>query len=295
MSGIGAIAVPSVGSPGGASRRLAAVAAVAAALGGAVLVAMAAAGPSLAPYRASALSGAPLEAPSLAHLLGTNGLGQDVLSQLIDGTRASVLVAALAGAGTVVIGGFVGVLAGWFTGWSSALLMRVTDVALVLPKLPLLLLVGALTGGSVVTLSLLIAATFWPMTARILRSQVLSLRSRTHVLAARGFGAGTKHQLRRHILPDLTLLAIAEVIPAAGRAVALQAGLAFLGVGDPTQVSWGAMMRDAIGYSSLFVTPAWSWWLLPPVLAVVTLVVAIAQVGTAAERRLIPRLARHRR
>jgi ABC-type dipeptide/oligopeptide/nickel transport system permease subunit len=122
---------------------------------------------------------------------------------------------------------------------------------------------------------------------------VLTLRTRTHVRAATGFGAGSWHQLRRHILPDLALLSIAELIPAASRAVALQAGLAFLGVGDPSQPSWGAMMRDAIAFRSLFLTPAWKWWLVPPILAVMGLVTGITLLGTAAERRLTPRISRH--
>ncbi|MDQ4070399.1 MAG: ABC transporter permease [Actinomycetota bacterium] len=252
-------------------------------------------GEQLAPYRATELAGTSLEAPSRQHLLGTTVLGNDVASQLILGARASLTIALLAGLGTVLLGGIVGVTAGWFRGWVDAVLMRVTDVVLVLPKLPLLLLVGALTGGRVAALSVLIAATFWPVPARILRSQVLTLRTRTHVRAATGFGAGTAHQLRRHILPDLTLLSIAELIPAASRAVALQAGLAFLGVGDPAQPSWGAMMRDAIAFKSLFLTPAWKWWLVPPILAVVILVAGISLLGTAAERHLSPRVSRHAR
>ena len=250
-------------------------------------------GERLAPYRATALSGRSLEAPSAAHRLGTNLLGQDVASQLILGARASLVIALLAGVGTVILGGVAGVTAGWFRGWVDAVIMRVTDVVLVVPKLPLLLLVGALVGGRVAALSILIAATFWPVTARILRSQVLTLRTRTHVQAAKGFGAGSWHQLRRHILPDLALLSVAELIPAASRAVALQAGLAFLGVGDPTQPSWGAMIRDAIAYRSLFLTDAWKWWLAPPILAVVTLVAGISLLGTAAERHLSPRVSRH--
>lgn len=255
---------------------------------------LAAFGDQLAPYRATALSGASLQPPDPGHLLGTNLLGQDVASQLILGTRVSLVVALVAGVGTVLVGGLVGVTSGWFRGGIDGVLMRITDVVLVLPKLPLLLLVGTLAGGSDVALAILIAASFWPMTARILRAQVLTLRSRTHVRAATGFGAGPWHQVRRHILPDLALLSVAEFIPAAGRAVALLAGLAFLGVGDPTQPSWGAMMRDAVAYRGLFVTAAWSWWLLPPIVAVVTLVVGITLIGTAAERRISPRLSRHR-
>ncbi|MDQ6945972.1 MAG: ABC transporter permease [Actinomycetota bacterium] len=252
-------------------------------------------GSRVAPYRATALSGPSLQAPGPAHLLGTNLLGQDVLSQLVLGTRASVEVALLAGLGTVLLGGTIGITAGWFGGLLDAALMRFTDLVLVVPKFPLLLLAGALTGGSVAALSLLIAATFWPVAARVLRSQVLSLRTRTHVRAATGFGAGSWHQLRVHILPDLALLAVAELIGAAARAVVLQAGLAFLGIGSVTQASWGAMTRDAVNYKGLFVTSVWKWWLVPPVAAVVVLVTGIALLGTAAERRLSPRLGRHHR
>lgn len=251
------------------------------------------AGPALAPYSATELAGRGLQPPGDGYLLGTNKLGQDIASQLILGTRASLAVALMGGLGTVLLGALVGVTAGWFGGWLDAVLMRVTDVILVLPHLPLLLLVGALTGGSVVALSLLIAATFWPVTARLLRAQVLTLRTRIHVVAATGFGAGSWYQLRRHVLPDLVLLSVAAFIPSAGRAVALQAGLAFLGVGDPSQPSWGAMMRDAIAYRSLFIGDAWRWWLLPPIAAIVVLLVSITLLGTATERRLSPRLSRH--
>jgi peptide/nickel transport system permease protein len=252
-------------------------------------------GSQLAPFRATELAGRSLEAPGGDHLLGTNILGQDLASQLILGARASLLVALLAGVGTVLVGGIIGILAGWFPGWFDSVLMRATDLTLILPKLPLLLLIGALTGGSVLGLSLVISLLFWPTAARILRSQVLTLRSRTHVRAATGFGAGTWHQLRRHILPDLGLLSVAEFIPAAGRAVGLQAGLAFFGIGDPTQPSWGAMIRDAIAYRGVFITDAWKWWLAPPVVALVMLIIAITLLGTAAERRFSPRVARHTR
>jgi len=190
-----------------------------------------------------------------------------------------------------VLGTLVGVAAGWFGGATESALMRFTDLVLVLPKLPLLLLVGALTGGSIGTLSVLLAATFWPMTARILRSQVLTLRRRAHVRAAAGFGAAGWQVLRRHILPELSLLMVAEFIPAAGHAVALQAGLAFLGIGDPTEPTWGGMMRDALAYTPLFVTSAWQWWLLPPIVAIVALVVLITLQDAAAPRRGRPRAA----
>lgn len=275
------------------SRRRAGLATAAGCLFVGTFVVLSLFGKTLAPYRPTALSGLSLQPPGSRHLLGTNLLGQDVLSQLVIGTRASVQVALFAGVGAVLLGGLVGVTAGWFGGLVDVVLMRVTDVVLVVPRLPVLLLVGALTGGSTTAVSLVIAFAFWPLTARVLRSQVLTLRSRAHIRAATGFGAGAWHQMRRHVLPELGLLGVAELIPAAARAVVLQAGLAFLGVGSVTQPTWGGMTRQAIAYRGLFVTPAWKWWLVPPVLAIVVLVIGITLLGTAAERRLSPRLVRH--
>lgn len=277
------------------SRRWTKVAGGAGGLVLAVYVALLFFGSQVAPFRGTELAGRSLEPPGGEHLLGTNILGQDLASQLILGVRASLLVALLAGAGTVLLGGAIGILAGWFPGWIDSVLMRVTDLVLIIPKFPLLLLIGALTGGSIFGLSLVISLLFWPAAARILRSQVLSLRTRTHVRAATGFGAGSWHQLRRHVIPDVALLSVAEFIPAAGRAVGLQAGLAFFGVGDPTRPSWGLMIRDAIAFRGVFITDAWQWWLLPPVVALVLLILAITLLGTAAEARLSPRVARHAR
>lgn len=291
---LASVAVP-VAPPAPPSRRRARAAAVLGILFVSFFVLVSLFGSRIAPYRATALSGASLEAPSAKHVLGTNLLGQDVYSQVVLGTRVSVAVAVLAGLGTVLFGAAIGVTAGWFGGFVDATLMRTTDLVLVVPRLPLLLLGGALTRKSIVALSLLIAATSWPIAARVLRSQVLTLRSRTHVRAATGFGASTWHQLRHHILPDLALLGVAELILAGTRAVALQAALAFLGIGSVTQPSWGGMTRDAINYRGLFLTSAWKWWLLPPIVAVIVLITGITLLGTAAERRLAPRLARHRR
>lgn len=249
--------------------------------------------PWLAPYRPTQLAGAPLQPPGGAHLLGTNGVGQDVLSQIVAGARASLLIAVLAGVGTLVVGASVGLLAGWIGGRTDAVLMRVTDVVLALPRLPLLILVGAYLGPSLPNVALVIALTFWPPGARVVRSQVLSLRQRSHLQAALGFGATTWHALRRHVIPEVGLILAAGLVASAGRAVMLEAGLAFLGLGDPTRASWGAIMRDALDFRALFYTEAWMWWLAPPVLALTLLLLGITFLGVAVEERVNPRLSRH--
>lgn len=255
---------------------------------------LALAAPWLAPYRSTDPSGAPLSAPSGAHPLGTNGVGQDLLSQMLSGVQVSLLMAVVAGGGTLVLGALVGVVAGWVGGRTDAVLMRLVDLLLAIPMVPLLIMVGAYVGSTVLAIAALIAVTSWPVGARVVRSQVLSLRGRTHLRAARGFGARTWHVLRRHVVPEVALILVAGLVAAAGRAVMLEAGLSFLGLGDPTRASWGGIIRDALDFGGLFYTDAWMWWLLPPVLAITVLLLGFTFAGLGLEERVNPRLRRHR-
>lgn len=259
------------------------------------VVGFAVSAPLLTPYRPTAPSGAPLAAPSGGHPLGTNVVGQDVASQLLAGAQVSLLVAVIAGGGTLVIGAAVGVVAGWLGGRTDAVLMRVVDLLLSIPRLPLLIVVGAYVGPTLWAVAGIIAVTSWPPGARVVRSQVLSLRRRTHLRAALGFGAGTWHIVRRHVVPEVGLILVAGLVAAAGRAVMLEAGLSFLGLGDPTRTSWGGMIRDATDFGGLFYTDAWSWWLLPPILAITVLLLGFTFAGLGLEDAVNPALRRHQR
>ena len=259
----------------------------------AAFVGLALAAPWLTSYRVTELAGRPLEAPSAAHLLGTNGVGQDLATQLLNGARVSLFVAVLAGGGTLLIGAVIGMVAGWAGGLVDAVLMRMVDLVLVIPKVPLLIVIGTYAGPSLPVISLIIALTGWPPTARIVRSQVLSLRRRAHIKAAVGFGASTAQVLRRHILPEVGLILTAGLVGAAGRAISFEAGLAFLGLGDPSRASWGAILRDSIGFGGIFFTDAWKWWLIPPVAAISLLLLGVTFVGVGLEQRINPRLSRH--
>ncbi len=108
-----------------------------------------------------------------------------------------------------------------------------------------------------------------------------------------GFGAGTWHRVRRHVLPDVGLILVAALVVAAARAVMLQVGLAFLGLGDPNRASWGSVLRDALEFQGLFFTRAWAWWLLPPLAATAVLLLGITFVGLSVEQQVNPRLTRH--
>ncbi|RDI75826.1 ABC-type dipeptide/oligopeptide/nickel transport system permease component [Gaiella occulta] len=259
---------------------------------GCVTVAAAAA-PWIAPYGVHELSGAPLEPPSGAHPLGTNAVGQDLLSQLVEGARSSLVVAALAGVGTLVVGALIGMLSGWLGGRTDAVAMRLVDLFLAVPRLPLLIIVAAYTGRSLLAIAAIIVATTWPPGARVIRAQVLSLKPRAHLRAAVGFGAGALYVLRRHLARELGLILVAGLVVAAERAVMLEAGLSFLGLGDPLRKSWGSIIRDALGFQSLFFTDAWTWWLMPPVAALAVLLLGLTFVGLSIEERVNPRLVRH--
>ena len=249
--------------------------------------------PYITPFRVTEIAGEPIRPPDGRNWLGTTRIGYDVASQLLAGTRASVLVALMGGGGTLFLGGIAGMVAGWAGGRIDTLIMRLVDVVMVLPKLPLLIVASAYVGPDIKATAAVIALVFWPNSARVVRMQVLALRHRAHVNASVGFGAGALHVMRRHIVPEIALVLVAGFIGAANRAVTFEAGLAFLGLGDPIRASWGAMIRDSTLYPGLFMTKAWTWWFLPPVLCLVLLLLGLSFLGMAVEGRLHPRLARH--
>jgi peptide/nickel transport system permease protein len=246
----------------------------------------------LAPYDPHAFSGPPLARPNLEHPLGTNDAGQDILSELIYGARISMAVAIGAAVGTVTLGFLVGGVCGYLGGFLDMLLMRTVDVMLTLPRLPLLILLTAFLGSGVFQTMTIIALLHWPATARVIRAQVQSLRQRDWVRMARHFGGSPGYILVRHIVPQIGPLLVYGLVTSAGWAVAMEAGLAFLGLGDPTAKSWGLMMRFALNLPGLLLTDRWLWWLLPPGLCVTLLILALTFVGLGLEQTLQPRLRR---
>ncbi len=261
--------------------------------GGGLLVAAAVVAilaPALAPYHPRALVGLPLQRPSAAHLLGTNDIGQDIFSQVIWGTRPSLTVAVGASALAVFTGVLVGVGAGLAGGRADSLAMRVVDLFLALPVLPLLVLIAALAGASRLVIILVIGLIRWPEIARVTRGQTRTLRHRGFVGAAQGFGAGVPYLLRRHLVPALGPVIAAGVVSVATIAVLMEAGLAFLGLADPTVVSWGLMLNRALLFPGLYYSALWTWWVLPAGLAISVVVLGLTFVGVGLEPTFNPRL-----
>lgn len=250
--------------------------------------------PALAPYEPQALAGDSLQPPSGRHLLGTNNVGQDIVSQIVWGARTSLMVAVGAATLAIVAGIMVGVSAGLLGGVPDMLAMRVVDVFLAIPRLPLLVLVAALIGANRTSVSLLIAVLTWPVPARLLRSQTLSLRRRGFIAAARGFGGGLGYIVRRHLVPALGPIIASSFILIAGNAILLEAALAFLGLADPTAVSWGLILNKALLHPGLYFTTAWTWWVLPAGFAITLAVMGFAFLAVGLEPTLNPRWRRGR-
>jgi peptide/nickel transport system permease protein len=244
--------------------------------------------PVLAPFDPTERVARPFQAPSAIHPLGTNDIGQDILSELIYGTRISLAVGTLAALIAIVIGTAVGLVAGYFPR-SGQVLMRVVDVILVLPFLPLLILLAAYLGRSLLNTILVIGLLSWASTARVIRSQVMTCTRHDYVSAAKCIGARHSHIILRHLLPHVMLLAVGQFVEATSAAILLEASLSFLGLGDPLQKSWGTVLYWA-QVRGAFLTPAWMWWVLPPGLMIVAASLGFALVGFALEQKLNPRL-----
>lgn len=255
----------------------------------AVLALVAVLAPALAPYDPRMATGPSLASPSPEHLLGTNDAGQDILSQLVWGTRSSAVVGLLAASLAVAVGALVGATSASLGGRVDLLTMRVVDLFLAVPALPLLILIAALAGPTRATVIFVIALAGWPGIARVVRSRALTLARSGYVEAARGFGAPRRYVVARHVLPALGPLLAASFVMWAATAVVLQAGLAFLGLSDPTDVSWGGVLNRALGSPGVYVTSQWLWWVLPAGLAITLAAIGLAFLGVALEPRSNPR------
>jgi len=249
-------------------------------------------------------SGGSLEPPSAAHLLGTDNLGRDVLNQTVHGARISMLIGLLATLVTVVVGVLLGIVSGFVGGRTDTIIMRITDFFLVLPTFVLALILapivleiignGEVAGvrTTLIVIVIVIGITSWATTARIIRSQTLSVKERTFIDRARVIGASGWHTMRVHILPNVMGLIVANAVLVFAGAILTETTLAFIGLGDPFAPSWGQLLGSAqeAGAPGL---GAW-WWYVPPGACIVLVVLAFTLIGGALDDLLNPK-ARARR
>lgn len=246
----------------------------------------------IAPYNPYELVGPPYTPPNERFILGTNDVGQDIFSEFIYGSRVSLYVGLTAPLISSAVGTVLGLLSGYLGGFVDELVVGAVDVMLALPSLPLIIILAAYLGPSLNNIIIVLAVFGWPGFTRIVRSQVLSLRERPYVEAARAAGAGSLRIMFRHILPHVVPLVIAHVILSATSAILTEAGLSFLGLGDPTVKSWGQILRRAqVGHA--LHQGLWLWVFVPG-LAIALLGAGFTLLGIAIEERVNPRLRRTR-
>jgi peptide/nickel transport system permease protein len=237
--------------------------------------------------RVTQATGASLAPPSSGYPLGTDEAGRSVLALLVWGTRVSLLVGISATVISMVIGTFVGIASGHYGNWLGAVLERVTDWFLVIPFLPLAIVLSTVLGSSLRNIIVVIGVTSWPGTARLVRAQTLSVEARPYLERARVLGGGHWYQMSRHVLPNVMPLVLANTTLTVAIAILSETTLAFLGLGDPFRISWGTMLDNAFSAGAIS-AGAW-WYLLPPGLCVIAVVLAFTLVGRALENVLDPR------
>lgn len=251
-----------------------------------VLVALLA--PILTHYAPDATAFAALEGPSFAHPFGTTSLGQDVFSQFVYGARGTLFVGVLAGVGATALSMLVGMISGYVGGWTDEILQLVTNVFLVIPGLPLVIVLAAvLPSSGDFTLIMVIIVTGWAWGARVLRSQVLSLRSLPYIDAARMVGESTAGVVFREILPNMLSLIFANFLFNIIYAVLTESGLQFLGLGDLKAVNWGTMLYWA-DQEGAMLTGTW-WWIVVPGLAIALLGGGLALLNYAVDEVTNPK------
>lgn len=225
-------------------------------------------------------------------LLGTDHAGRDLYSQLVVGIRISLVIGLLAAVISTTIGIVVGVVSGFLGGVVDEMSMRIVDILLCLPVLPLLLTLMFMFGKSPYYLILIIAVFWWLGLSRVIRSQALSLREMPFIECAKAAGAGKLYTIFRHVVPNVLPVAFAHMVLAVPGAIITEASLSFLGFGDPSTSTWGRMLNQAF-VQGAFGRLAW-WWIFPPGLAIVCLCLAFVFVGHAVDEIANPRLRRRR-
>jgi peptide/nickel transport system permease protein len=232
--------------------------------------------------------GKPMEGPSGEFPFGTDQFGRDLFGLVLWGSRISLVVGLLAAVLSVAIGALVGITAGHFRGVYATVSMRITDWFLVMPTLVLAIALATVLSGSLATIVLAIGVTTWPTTARLVRAQTLAVESRPYIERAKALGGGHWHIMGRHVLPNVMPLVLAQTTLGISNAILSEATLAFLGLEDPTNTSWGGLLQDAREAGA--VSSGHWWYLVPPGVSIAVVALAFTLCGRAVESVLNPKL-----
>lgn len=242
--------------------------------------------PVLVPHDPYDISHRPMLGPSQSYPMGTDPLGRDVLSRILAGTKVSLLFGIGAASIALLVGVTVGALAGYYGGLLDEIVSRIVEIFLMIPTLFLLILIVSIFGTKILFTVIVVGLTIWPANARIMRAQVLSVKTRTFVLAMRGLGAGHTRILLVHVIPNCILPVLANSTLQVAYAILTEASLSFLGLGDANVVSWGQILQQG----QLHISSA-PWMVAFPGMAIAVLLFGFHLVGESLNRILNPRLA----
>lgn len=243
---------------------------------------------ALSPYNPYEKVNLPFLKPSSAHLLGTNDIGQDILSEIIYGTRISLLIGFISSTISIVIAVVLGLLAGYYGNKIEDIIMRITDFFLVIPFLPLVILLSVFFRGSYISISLIIGLTYWPSSVRILRSQVIKIKNKDYILNIKSMGASDFYILRKYILKEVFPIVVYRFMFLVKGSIITESSLSFLGLGNPTMKSWGSILYYAQS-RNVFLTDAWLWWIVPTGLCICILSMSFVLIGYIVENSLSPK------
>jgi len=254
----------------------------------AAFIAMALLAPYLAPYSPSRIFlTEELQPPSWKHLFGTNESGQDLFSQVIYGSQASLIVGFAASLIAAGIGTVLGITAGYFSRIVRNLILRITDFFIVIPSLVLMIVLASVLGPTLSSVILAIGLVGWTGTARVVMAQTLSVKELPFIEASKSAGAGNSYVLRSHILPNVMPVVFAQTVLVIANAILYEAVLTFLGLGNPSQITWGQILEFA--FNSGAITTAW-WYVLPPGLSIMLVVLGFSLTGYSLDEIFNPRV-----
>lgn len=229
-----------------------------------------------------------LAPPSWHYPLGTDQPGRSVLLLLIWGSRASLTIGVLATALTMALGSAIGLIAGHYQGWVSKILMHITDWFIALPSLPLAMSLAVILGPGTASITIAIGVTSWTGTARLVRAQTLAVEGRPFIERAKALGAGNGQIMGRHVLPNVMPLILVSTTLTVANSILSEATLTFLGLGNPTSITWGSMLDS--GFNDGGMTAGAWWYILPPGIAILIVVLGFTLVGRTVENILNPRI-----
>lgn len=232
-------------------------------------------------------SGSPLDPPSRLHWMGTDDLGIDIWAQICYGARISLVVGFATAFLAVGGGGLLGIYAGYYGGKIDEWIMRIIDLIMIIPELPIMIVSGAFFGPTLKNIIIVLSVFSWTIPAKIVRSKILSIKSEDYIKVAESYGAGFLYITKKHFFPQIFSLLLVSFIKLMSKAIVAEAGLSFLGLGDPTSKSWGLMLNHAMAFSGIYFTEFWKWWVLSPLICIIIIVLTVALIGKEIESKKV--------